>query len=89
MFVLSSNVNNEFIWKQKIYRQEFTKLELTCIFKLGLQVLEIKQLEFSNIVKNMSKILKTTESYSIAIGIVKEYEEILRRSSNILSSFSL
>lgn len=88
LFIVTSNPSEETFWKDKIYREEFDSKDLKPLNDLGLILLQNLKTEHLALLNNMKNIVNRSESYSMAIGIIEEYLEIIEKSFKYLKMFS-
>jgi hypothetical protein len=80
LFIATSNTLKNSFWKEKIYRQEFNNNDLQLLNNLGLAILQNINNELISILKNMTIVTHRSESFSVLIGFLKEYIEIIKNS---------
>ena len=80
LFIITSNLLKESLWKKKIYHEELTNTDLQLVNNLGLTILQNIKMEFIVLLSFMIKIVNKTESFKIAISLIKEYIEIIENS---------
>lgn len=73
-------------WREKIYCSEFDKNDLIVINQLGLALLEKIKIKLISCLKNMERINKKSESFSIAVDFVKEYAKLVESSLKYIKS---
>lgn len=82
LFVSSARLGKD-QWKVKIYGEEFDSDERYVINKLGINVLNLKRIEYTCALTNMNNVrLIKTPSFVIAISLIEEHINILDTSLN-------
>lgn len=81
LFISSTKLEKNY-WKIKIYGETFDSDERSMINKLGINILNLKRMEYICALSNMKNVKFKSRSFSIAIDLVEEYINILDTAFN-------
>lgn len=83
LFILNTKLEKNY-WKIKIYGEMFDSDERSMINKLGINILNVKRMEYTCALSNMKNAKFKSQSFSIAINLVEEYINILDMAFNYM-----